>query len=393
MLKQGNPEEETMNFLTVGVNMRDVACSIQRAGSSVSSVNYFNPVDLSRCTKKSIAFLGCDRISTDGLNDESGSWKQFLFEKTLAALAKDNFDFIVPRINSEHIDPLKEFTQVLGNSLKSLEPLRDKWQCIRAASKHGLLTPKTELLTASLQSVDLEFPLIFKPIRGSRGAGLRKVHSPGELEALLVEKAVDKDRILQEYIQGESYNINFLSDGARAEPIFVSRQLFSDPENLVYSGSVGPVKPEGIEEFVEECMAFLERFKIKGIIGVDFMVDSGGEAYFIEVNPRIQGSFEVIEDSLGINMFDYYYRAWHGEIPAIPSSRCLAGKNIVTAHMDCRAPDLEGWGYIRDIPQAGAFIATGEPVCTVVATGITEAEVEAQLRKLSNTILNQMKLL
>ncbi len=371
--------------------MRDVACSIKRAGHSVSSVNYFNPVDLGRCAEESITFLGCDRISTEGLNDESGSWKQFLFEKTIAALAKDNFDFIVPRINSEHIDPLKRFAPILGNSLKSLEPLRDKWQCTRAASKQGLNVPKTEIATASLKSANRVFPLIFKPIRGSRGAGLRKVHSPGELEALLIEKAADKNCILQEYIQGESYNINFLSDGARLEPIFVSRQLFSDPENLVYSGSVGPVEPEGIEEFVEECTAFLEHFKIRGIVGVDFMVDSEGEAFFIEANPRIQGSFEVIEGALGINMFDYYHGAWSGEIPAIPSSTHLAGKNIVTAQRDCRAPDFEVCGHIRDIPPMGAFIAAGEPVCTVVAAGNSEAEVEARLRKWSNTILNRMK--
>jgi uncharacterized protein len=379
-----------MNFLTVGVNMRDVACSIKRAGSSVSSVNYFNPVDLGRCAKESIAYLGCDRISTEGLNDESGSWKRFLAESAVEALEKDDFDFIVPRINSEHIDPLKRFAQVLGNSLESLEPLRDKWQCTRAASKHGLLAPKTELLTGSQDWGVMGFPAIIKPVRGSRGAEVRKIQSQRELEALLTEKGVG-NRILQEYIQGESYNINFLSDGARVEPIFVSRQLFSDPENLVYSGSVGPVEPEGIEEFVEECTDFLERFKIKGIIGVDFMVDSEGETYFIEVNPRIQGSFEVIEDALGINMFDYYYRAWGGEIPEVPESKHIAGKNIVTAQRDCRAPDFEGCGYIRDIPQAGAFIAAGEPVCTVVATGAAESEVESLLRKRSNTILNLMK--
>lgn len=382
-----------MNFLTVGVNMRDVACSIQRAGHSVSSINYFNPVDLSRCAKESVTFLYHDRITTEGLNDDSGSWKHFLFEKAAEALEKYDFDYIVPRINSEHIDPLKEFTPILGNSLKSLEPLRDKWQCIQAASKYGLNVPKTELVTDSQNwNADvIDFPAIIKPVRGSRGVGVRKIHNSGELEALLIEKDPGKDRIVQEYIQGESYNINFLSDGARMEPIFVSRQLFSAPENLVYTGSIGPVEPAGLDGFVEECTSFLEQFKIKGIVGVDFIVDRSGEAIFIEVNPRIQGSFEVIEDALRINMFDFYFNAWSGEMPAVPASIQFAGKNIVTAQKDGRTPNLDGIKFIRDIPQKGAFIDAGEPICTVVATGGSEAEVETLLRKRSNTILNKMK--
>jgi predicted ATP-grasp superfamily ATP-dependent carboligase len=291
-----------MNFLTVGVNMRDVACSIKRAGHTVYSVNYFNPVDLGSCANEIRHLLGEDQITTDYISDESETWKTFLVENALEILESEEIDYIVPRINSELVDPLKECAPVLGNSLEELEVLRDKWQCTRAASKHGLNAPGTELVTDSLEPANLEFPQVLKPVRGSRGLGIHRVDDKEQLTEVIFEKGPEGRHILQKYIDGQSFNINFLSNGETAVPLFVSKQLFEDSEGLVYSGNIGPVTLEGMDDFVEKCASFLSEFNIKGTLGVDFMVDREGAIYFIEVNPRIQGSFEVIEASLGINI-------------------------------------------------------------------------------------------
>jgi predicted ATP-grasp superfamily ATP-dependent carboligase len=199
---------------------------------------------------------------------------------------------------------LKKHSPILGNGLEELEVLRDKWQCYKAASKQGLNVPKTELVTGSLKAANLSFPLVLKPIRGSRGIGIHLVDDKEQLAEIMSEKETEGRHILQKYIEGQSFNINFLSDGKKVTSIFVSRQLFEDSKSLVYSGNIGPASVEGMNDFIDECASFLSGFNLKGTLGVDFMVDSEGEIYLIEVNPRIQGSFEVIEASLGINMFD-----------------------------------------------------------------------------------------
>ncbi len=380
-----------MNFLTVGVNMRDVACSIKRAGHTSFSVNYFNPVDLGSCAEKIRPFLGKDRITADYISDDQGSWKTFLVENALEILESESIDYIVPRINSDLIDPLKKYAPILGNSLEELEVLRDKWQCYKAASKQGLNVPKTELVTGSLKPANLSFPLVLKPIRGSRGIGIHRVDDKEQLAEVMSEKGTEGRHILQQCIDGQSFNINFLSDGKTVVPIFVSRQLFEDSEGLVYSGNVGPVSVEGMDDFIYECASFLSRFNLRGTLGVDFMVNSEGEIYLIEVNPRIQGSFEVIEASLGINMFEHYFKAWRGEFPDVAATERYAGKKIVTAVRDCRAPKLGGLEFILDIPHEGAFIGAGEPICTVVATGASEGKVEAKIRDRTNYILRTMK--
>jgi predicted ATP-grasp superfamily ATP-dependent carboligase len=379
-----------MNFLVAGVNMRDVACSIKRAGHSTFSVNFFNPVDLGNCAKEVRALLGEGRITTDYISDESETWKTFLVDNALDILESQSIDYIVPRINSELIGPLKKYAPILGTNLEELQVLRDKWQCTRAASKHGLNIPKTKLIDDSLKPANLDFPLVHKPVRGSRGLGVHRINNREQLEEVVSEKGTEGSHILQKYISGQSFNITFLSDGNGVVPIFVSRQLFEDSEGFVYSGNVGPISVDGMDDFIEKCSRFLSGFNVRGTLGVDFMVDCYGEIYFIEVNPRIQGSFEVIEASLGINMFEYYFKAWSSALPEVPPPQRYAGKKIITAVRDCRAPNLGGLEFIRDIPPRGVFIGAGNPICTVVATGRSESEVEAKLKNRLAEVLNSM---
>jgi hypothetical protein len=306
-------------------------------------------------------------------------------------LEDESIDYIVPRINNARIEPLKRYAPVLGNNIEALESPRNKWVVYKAAVKAGLNVSKTSPLCESSKSDKCEFPLILKPVRGCRGAGIKRIDDMGQLRTAIDELGADERHIVQDFIVGDSFNINFLANGNSAVPILVSKQLFEDRQNFVYSGNVGPVHLEGLDEFVEGCTRFLEGFNLKGIVGIDFMRDSRGEFYFIEMNPRIQGSFEVVEDSLGLNLFEYYFKALNGEITEPPRPKRVAGKNIVTTVCDCRAPNLDGMGFVRDIPYENALINAGSPICTVVATGGTASDVETKLDEEANFILNKMR--
>ena len=57
--------------------------------------------------------------------------------------------------------------------------------------------------------------------------------------------------------------------------------------------------------------------KLIGSNGVD-MIITDGEVYVIEVNPRLQGTFEAAKAALDINLGQAHIMACHGELMEIP---------------------------------------------------------------------------
>jgi predicted ATP-grasp superfamily ATP-dependent carboligase len=375
-----------MKFLTLGINMRDIACSIKKAGHSSYSVNYFNPMDLRECTEKYVSFLGKKEITTDQLRYEKDRWKEFLIENAVRLIEELEIDYIVPRINNELIGELERYCPIIGNSLDDLEIPRDKWKVNLLAQKKGLNVPQTVILNESFDVGDLNFPLLLKPSRGARGFGIEKIKNREDLDRVSSRLNPLKDYILQEFLSGESYNVNFIGDGETATPVFLSKQLFDPARKFEYMGNVGPVLPKGAEEVIQDYALFLGDLKLKGVLGVDFILDHKEEFYLIDVNPRLQGSFEVIEDSLGINMFEYHFSSWLGNTPPIPESKIFAGKTVVNASKDSISPSFNHYKFIRDVPYENVRINRGEPVCTVTSTGSSIKDVESKLASRSDFV-------
>ncbi|BAW31698.1 conserved hypothetical protein [Methanothermobacter sp. MT-2] len=115
---------------------------------------------------------------------------------------------------------------------------------------------------------------------------------------------------------------------------------------------------KGIGEDIIESLSLL------GSNGVDMVLSSRG-VYVIEVNPRIQGTFECAQLSLGINMLSAHIRACEGELVDEPLMRRYAMKRIVYAPFRCQVGDLN-FQRVYDIPCKGSIIEGGEPVATLL---------------------------
>ena len=106
------------------------------------------------------------------------------------------------------------------------------------------------------------------------------------------------------------------------------------------------------------------KFKLTGSNGVDYILNENG-LYVIEINPRLQGTFECIEKSLGINMLDAHIRACQGEIVEIPKAKRYAYKKIIysPARMKYEKIDLDN---IYDLPHIGSITEKSEPLLTII---------------------------
>ena len=108
----------------------------------------------------------------------------------------------------------------------------------------------------------------------------------------------------------------------------------------------------------------VDKFNLIGSNGVDYIYNDNG-LYVIEVNPRIQGTFECAERSLGINMLDAHIRACQGEIVDIPKPKCYSYKKIIYSPCAMKYEKIS-LDNIYDIPHNGSITEKSEPLLTII---------------------------
>jgi predicted ATP-grasp superfamily ATP-dependent carboligase len=117
----------------------------------------------------------------------------------------------------------------------------------------------------------------------------------------------------------------------------------------------------------------------------DFLVD-GTEFHLIEVNPRPGATLDVFDDEalplLGLHL--WAVTGSLAELPSAPRRRRAAA--VLHARRPLVAPErLPDW--VADRPAPGTLIATGDPVCTVLAEGPDARRmVQARLELLESAL-------
>jgi len=130
---------------------------------------------------------------------------------------------------------------------------------------------------------------------------------------------------------------------------------------------------------------------------VDFILDSEGEAWVLEVNPRWSATMEIYERALGCSLLAEHLSAWGIESLEIEANDRAVGKvcwkEIVYADEDVfwkeghqakvdalNALHLEtlGWPLIADVPLGEQHFSRGMPIFSVLASGSSEKELLEQ---------------
>ncbi|WP_052332149.1 ATP-grasp domain-containing protein [Methanobrevibacter arboriphilus] len=116
----------------------------------------------------------------------------------------------------------------------------------------------------------------------------------------------------------------------------------------------------------EDLISYL---KLIGSNGLDMIIDKNlEEPYIIEVNPRFQGTYECIEELLGINLLEAHIKACEGElieIPKIPKDT-YSIKRIIYSPEKIKLKNNIDITNVYDIPYKGVIIEKDEPVLTII---------------------------
>jgi predicted ATP-grasp superfamily ATP-dependent carboligase len=345
-----------MKLLIIGFCVRHIACSAARAGYSVAAADAFCDLDLSRCASET--FL---------LNQDDAM-------QSLQALVENvSPDAIVlgPGLEEARVRGVA----VLNNLPERAALVSDKLWLARWLERRGFPFIRTE---ASAGGID--FPAVIKPRKGAGGVGCRLVSSRADLRW-------EEGMIIQERIDGLPASVSVIGSGREARAVATNEQIigaaFAGAKDFRYSGNITPLEPSR-PELAEMAEEIISELRLVGTNGVDFLLTEKGPMV-VEVNPRFQGSLDTVERSTGLNIFKAHLEAFQGILPErpIPVPNRTAGRVIFYAQEDLRIGAelfLEGLadcltGCLTDIPRPGSLIKEGDPVVSILATGMNRADV------------------
>ena len=174
---------------------------------------------------------------------------------------------------------------------------------------------------------------------------------------------------------GRVMSVLFLADGRKASIVGLSEQWRAGVPKAcpyTYGGAVSDQRVSqrlraDLSDAVNACVG---KAGLRGLNSMDVVVD--GEGFqVLEINARPTATAELYELGGAESLFKLHIQACRGKLPRdrIPSHRSHAHL-LVYAEQGLRVPRGFRWpNWCSDLPPAGTAINSGEPVCTVHASG------------------------
>tara|TARA_B110000116_G_C16703874_1_gene521169 strand:- start:198 stop:1166 length:969 start_codon:yes stop_codon:yes gene_type:complete len=184
----------------------------------------------------------------------------------------------------------------------------------------GSSKPVGSTSEAATIAAEIGYPVIIKAAAGGGGIGMQIVHQESEFDSALklcqsrARSAFGDERVfIEKYIEGAQHiEFQVLADGKNA--IHFGERFCSIQRRHQKLLEEGPwLSPEEREEIGARVCAGAEAVGYKGLATFEFLRDSSGEFYFLEVNPRVQVEHTVTEMITGHDLVSLGIRIAAGE--------------------------------------------------------------------------------
>ena len=386
------------NLLLMGIDTRPMVNSAIKLDYKTFSISYFKTVDF-KVPYREKHVLDQESVISCGRFEENYSpekllelSKDFLFQN----YDENEIDKIVltTGINAKNFSgEFKKFRKIVRGN-KNTECVDNKFKFYNKL-KNKFNVPLTfqpsdvgELNEILQQYTNNQF--ILKPLQGSGGLGIFLLNNESCDELKQVSEICQnislENYILQEHIEGTNVSSSVLSSHNDRKNLINSRLITEHDlgnESYEYSGNILPLDENSFrmfndnrteinadelnDEMKNTSEDLINQFKLIGSNGVDYILDKDGELKIIEINPRFQGTYELVENSLGINLLDAHIKACEGEIIDIPNPSQYSIKKIIYARKQVSIGNLN-IPNVYDIPYEGVKIEKDQPLVTIISS-------------------------
>ncbi len=244
-------------------------------------------------------------------------------EEVIECIQKFRIDLLVPTCEeiffiAHALERFPKSVTVFAEPIERLRLLHDKWEFHRQveALSSNAKTPFTERIDDKEQwkewseRVDLH-EWVFKPVYSRFAARTLLGPERGDLDGI-VPSPLDP-WIAQRYIQGQEYSTYSIAQNGqlRAHACYRSEYRAGKGSGIYFVAE----SPRGVREFAE---SFIRRYGFTGQIGFDLIVDSAGEVYLLECNPRATSGLHMLDRQTVVDAF----LQEKGGCGAVPDGRC-----------------------------------------------------------------------
>jgi acetyl-CoA carboxylase biotin carboxylase subunit len=239
------------------------------------------------------------------------------------------------------IGPSPEVLQLLGDKITARETMLKAGLPIAQGSPGPISNPEE----ASLIAEKIGFPVIIKAAAGGGGIGMQVVESSDEFESAMklcqgrALSAFGDDRVfLEKYIQGAQH-IEFQVLGDGTDAIHFGERFCSIQRRHQKILEEGPWLDEAVRKEIGSKV--VEGAKAVGYCGLatfEFLRDSNGEFYFLEVNPRVQVEHTVTEMITGTDLVSMGIRVAYGEKIRMKQEDVMINGHAIQVRLNAENP-------------------------------------------------------
>jgi len=228
---------------------------------------------------------------------------------------------------------------------------------------------------------DIGFPVIVKPAAGGGGKGMRVVEGPDDVAAALASarrEALaafgDDALLLEKYVaRARHVEVQVIGDG-RGDVVHLGTRDCSlqRRHQKVVEEAPAPFLPDEVRERLHaDAVAIAAAVDYLGAGTVEFVVDADDprQAYFLEMNTRLQVEHPVTEAVTGLDLVELQLRVASGEPLPVRQRDVRIEGHAVEARI--YAED----GRRSFLPSSGTLLAYREPDGVRVDSGVREGDV------------------
>ena len=214
------------------------------------------------------------------------------------------------------IGPSSDVLKLLGDKITAREAMVKAGLPVAKGSPGPISNPEE----ASLIATEIGFPVIIKAAAGGGGIGMQVVESADEFESAMklcqgrALSAFGDDRVfLEKFIQGAQH-IEFQVLGDGKDAIHFGERFCSIQRRHQKILEEGPwLSAEIRNKIGQKVVAGAKAVGYCGLATFEFLRDSRGDFYFLEVNPRVQVEHTVTEMITGTDLVSMGIRVAAGE--------------------------------------------------------------------------------
>lgn len=233
----------------------------------------------------------------------------------------ENADFaeVCETSGIKFIGPSPEVTRLMGLKQRAREVMKDHGVPILPGSE-GVLKDADEGLEIAAQ---IGYPVIIKASAGGGGRGMRVVRDPEELPKLFVQATQEAgssfscaDVYIEKFIERPRHiEFQVIADHHGDVEVLFERECSVQRrhQKLIEEAPSPVLKPEVREATMAAIKSAFKAIGYTNAGTVEFLMDTDGSLYFIEVNARIQVEHPVTEAITGVDLVKTQIRVAAGE--------------------------------------------------------------------------------